>query len=184
MNQQIEIIPKRIFNLGVVLGIVITVGATGWGLSIICQWLHILPIVNPGVVLTTLWQVQTALIMSSISILAIIVGFNKERIYGFRLTDYLSTGISKKRFIKLSLNFWDEIALGLCLIPLNYFFVLTESIAGANMLLIGSVLLIIHLLHTILGMLTSSRKTKDEIKSYILDKVKQSIELEEKSEVR
>ncbi|ULO07160.1 hypothetical protein H1230_30195 [Paenibacillus sp. 19GGS1-52] len=183
MSRQIQVIPQRIFHLGTVFGIVVVLGITGWVMSIICQWFNVFPIANPGVILITLWQVQTALIMSSISILAIIVGFNKERIYGFRLTEYLSTNITIKKKFKLPLNFWDEIALGLSLVPLNYIFVITESIAGACILLIGSVLLIVHLLHTILGMLTSSQNTKEGIKFYILNKVKQSIELEQKSEV-
>lgn len=181
MKHKKNIIPQQIFHFWTIVFIFFAICVIGIILSVICQKLTIYPLSEPGDVLNTLWQVQAGVVMLSVSILAIITGFFKDQIYGFRLTEYLKVNY-QFRNIQFPINFWDETVVGILFTLLMYIFVIREWVAGAVFLLVGSVLLIVHLLYIVLGVLANNQRTKEQIRHYILQKVDEIVESEQKEE--
>jgi len=150
----------------------------GISISSIAEKCNFFPVEQDHVstLINTLWQVHAGLATTSIAILALITGLNKEKKYGFRTLDFM-LNINRKR---MQLKFHEEISISILLLFLQYGFVAANALAGSVFLFSIAVYLIIRILHCSIKMTLFEEKVNEEIKSYIKLKCKQALKEENK----
>jgi hypothetical protein len=164
---------KSVFKLS---GIILLFIGIGIGISYLAEKYNLLPIKQDGVssLINTIWQVHTGLATTSIAILALITGLNKEKKYGYKTLDFM-LNINRR---KMQLKFHEEISLSIILLFFQYGFVATNALAGSVFLFSIAGYFIFRILHCSIKMILFEDKVNEEIKGYIKLICSQSIKEE------
>lgn len=150
----------------------------GIGISYLAEKYNVLPIKQEDVstLINTLWQVHAGLATTSIAILALITGLNKEKKYGFKTLDFM-LNINRN---KMQLKFHEEISISIILLFFQYGFVAANALAGSVFLFSIAVYFIFRILHCSIKMTLFEEKVNEEIKDYIKKICSQTIKEENK----
>lgn len=122
--------------------------------------------------INTIFQVHGGITVLTISILALITGLNKEKIYGIKTVEFMAI---RNNFI---LNFYDEIVLSLILLLLQCVFVAFAAMAAVVFIFLVSISVIIHMLYCCIKVTFFSEKVEMEIREFIVDEFKKSLKQE------
>jgi len=166
---------KSIFKLVVIILAYIVVGIC---ISYLTEKYNVLPIKQDDVssLINTIWQVHAGLATTSIAILALITGLNKEKKYGFKTLDFM-LNINRR---KIQFKFHEEISISLILLFCQYGFVATNALAGSVFLFSIAGYFIFRILLCSIKMTLFEDKVNEEIKDYIKLICGQSIKEENK----
>ncbi|WP_338470932.1 hypothetical protein R4Z10_19495 [Niallia sp. XMNu-256] len=166
---------KSLFKIIVIILLFIGVGFI---ISNLADNYNIFPIKQDDVstLINTLWQVHAGLATTSIAILALITGLNKEKKYGFKTLDFM---ININRG-KMQLKFHEEISISIILVFIQYIFVAVNTLGGSVFLFSIAVYFIIRILNCSIKMTLFEDKVNEEIKNYIKLICSQSIKEENK----
>lgn len=125
----------------------------------------------------TVWQVQAVVVSISIALVAMTIGFSKDKVYGENIMRYVF--IEDKKFFHSKA---ELILILLALIFINYFFVAYEYLFGVVLILFLSILGVVVLTYYTLSLLMSYEKVKEQIKVSITEEFKKQIHIEIKNQ--
>ena len=103
-------------------------------------------LLDPSVAQTLLeymWSVQGTVSAISVALLALFSGLTKERIFGIRQLEYISSNRPESRF---GINVWDESAIIILLTGASFIFVAKTMVAASIYIFVITFLLIFDLL--------------------------------------
>jgi hypothetical protein len=145
----------------------------GIGLTILAEKLNIFPIKQEdiGSLVNTIWQVHAGIATTSIAILALITGLNKEKKYGYKTLDFM-LNINRSRF---NFKFHEEVIINLILLFLQYVFVATNAIAGSVFLFFVAGYFILRIFYCSIKLTLFEDKVNQEIVDYIMKNCSLSI---------
>ncbi|WP_088070542.1 hypothetical protein [Gottfriedia luciferensis] len=163
-------------NLYKVIGFILFCLIIGASLTILAEQFDIFPIKQEDIasLINTIWQVHAGVATTSIAILALITGLNKEKKYGYKTLDFM-LNINRSKF---SFRFHEEIIITLLLLFIQYLFVATLALAGSVFLFSVAGYFILRLFYCSIKITLFEEKVNDEIKNFILEKCRSAIEIE------
>lgn len=121
----------------------------------------------------TIWQVQAVVVSISIALIAMTIGFSKDKVYGKNIMHFVF--IEDKTFFHSKA---ELILILLILIFINYFFVAYEYLFGVVLILFISILGVMVLTYYTLSLLMSYEKVKEQVKINITEEFKQKLLIE------
>jgi hypothetical protein len=120
----------------------------------------------------TLWQVHAGLATTSIAVLALIIGLNREEIYGFKVLDFM-LNINRQPF-----KFHEEVIISILLIVIQYWFVSQNELSGALFCFFMSVVFLLRMLQCSITIILFEKDVEKRIEKYIQHKTIEAIKLE------
>lgn len=121
----------------------------------------------------TIWQVQAVVVSISIALIAMTIGFSKDKVFGKNIMRFVF--IEDKTFLHSKV---ELIIILLILIFVNYFFVAYEHLFGVVLILFLSLLGVIVLTYYTLSLLMSYEKVKEQIKISVTEEFKKQLSIE------
>jgi hypothetical protein len=125
--------------------------------------------------LFTVWQVQTALSLLSLTLVTIILVKLESRVLGMSMTDIL---LIKKD--NLWLNYWEMIFVSIVIIIANLYFVSHEMLSGATLLFLLSGVTILILLVESLKVIMNPEAQYQKVLKFLEKGINQSLSEEDK----
>ncbi|RBN40698.1 hypothetical protein DMN50_13855 [Priestia megaterium] len=146
----------------------------GFGLNYLTEINNVFPVKQEDIssLINTLWQVHASIATTSIAILALIIGLNKEKKYGFKTLDFM-LNINRSLF-----KFHEEIILSLLLLVFQYVFVALNALSGALFTFLIAVYFILRMFYCSIKITLFEDKVNEEIRHHIFSECVRSIELE------